>query len=261
MSLAEAVFEAPVAGIQKWLPGWADLGVAGPTHMLQFSAPPGRASPSTIINLSHEGGIQFRLTEDDRNVIQADGERDDKALDMTETDRPRLRDLLAANYDYFIGRLTNRLHSRDAAIEALHETFLRLDRMTNCAAVQSPKSYIFHAAVNIAKNRRKAETYRISASEFDGLSDVPDDSPNQARTVEARSEIDALKVALRELSPRRREILNAISIEGIPPREVAIRLQVSLRTVETDLKHALEHCAARLDHKLIRRNGGPRPRC
>jgi len=180
---------------------------------------------------------------------------------MTETVRPRLRDLLAANYDYFIGRLTIRLQSRDAAIEALHETFLRLDRMNNCAAVHNPKSYIFHAAINIAKNRRKAETYRAGASESDAFFDVPDDSPDQARAVEARSEIDALKHALRELSPRRREILNAISIEGIPPREVATRLQVSLRTVETDLKHALEHCAARLDYKLIRRAGGPRPRC
>ncbi len=196
----------------------------------------------------------------DRKVIRTGIDATKRRLDMTETSRLRLRDLLAANYDYFFRRLAIRLRSRDAAIEALHETFLRLDGVNDCT-VQSPKTYIFQAAVNIAKNRRKSETYRVSASEFDAFLDVPDDLPDQARIVEARSEIDALKHALAELPPRRREILNAVSIEGLSLQEVALQLRVSLRTVESDLKHALDHCAARLDHKLIRRTGGPRPRC
>lgn len=179
---------------------------------------------------------------------------------MTDA-QPRLRDLLVADYERLCRSLALRLKSKDSASEVLHETFLRLDRMSSDAQVQSPKDYIFRAAINIAKNRHKAENCRATAAQVEAILDIRDEAPDPARIVEARSEIEALKRVLRELPARRREILNAISIEGIPPREVAARLQVSLRTVELDLKQALEHCAERLGYKLIRRAGGPRPRC
>lgn len=179
---------------------------------------------------------------------------------MTDRDQPRLRDLLVADYDHFFKRLALRLRSQDAAVEALHETFLRLDRMNDLVVVQKPKEYIFRAAINVAKNLRKAERYRTGAPDIAGILDIPDVAPNSARIVEARSEIEALKRALAELPARRREVLSAISIEGVSPREVAERLQVSLRTVEIDLKQALQHCADRLNYKMPRRTGGPRPR-
>lgn len=179
---------------------------------------------------------------------------------MTEA-QPRLRDLLVADYERLCRSLTLRLKSKDSASEVLHETFLRLDRLNSDVQVQSPKDYIFRAAINIAKNRHKAENGRATAAQVEAVLEIRDEAPDPARIVEARSEIEALKRVLRELPARRREILNAISIEGIPPREVAARLQVSLRTVEMDLKQALEHCAERLGYKLTRRAGGPRPRC
>ena len=80
------------------------------------------------------------------------------------------------------------------------------------------------------------------------------------RVVEARSEIEAFKRALAELPPRPREVLRSISIEGQSPQEFAARLKVSIRTVESDLRLALGHCADSLEYKLRRRLGGPRPR-
>ena len=62
------------------------------------------------------------------------------------------------------------------------------------------------------------------------------------------------------LPERPREVLRSISIEGKPSHEVAERLQVSIRTVESDLKLALSHCANCLGHILPRRLGRPRPR-
>lgn len=178
---------------------------------------------------------------------------------MTDTDRPRLRDVLVADYEQFFRRLSLRLRSPDSAAEALHETYLRVGEPEAGTAVQSPKDYIFRAAINIAKNRRKAESYRSTCGGLETVLDIADDAPDPARVVEARSEIEALKHALAELPPRRRAILNAISIDGLPPREVAERLNVSLRTVETDLQQALQHCAKRLKHKLNRRSGPRNP--
>jgi RNA polymerase sigma-70 factor, ECF subfamily len=179
---------------------------------------------------------------------------------VADINRIRLRGQLVDNYDGLIRKLTRRLGSSDFAHEALHETFLRLDRVTDAEPVRSPIDYIFRTAINIAKDRQKAQNYRVSSTEIDALLDLCDDGPDPARVIEARSEIDAFKRALAELPPRPREVLRSISIEDQPPHEVAARLQVSIRTIESDLKLALGHCADSIDHKLQRRQGGPRPR-
>jgi RNA polymerase sigma-70 factor (ECF subfamily) len=179
---------------------------------------------------------------------------------VADINRARLRGQLVENYDGLIKKLTRRLGSSEFAYEALHETFLRLDRVTDAVPVRSPADYIFRTAINIAKDRQKAQNYRVSASEIDALLDVRDDGPDPARVVEARSEIEAFKRALAGLPERPREVLRSISMEGKSAHEVAERLQVSVRTVESDLKLALNHCADCLNHTLTRRLGGPRPR-
>ena len=179
---------------------------------------------------------------------------------LADINQARLRGQLVENYDGLIRKLTRRLGSSEFAYEALHETFLRLDRVTDAVPVRSPVDYIFRTAINIAKDRQKAQKYRVSASEIDALLDVCDDGPDPARVVEARSEIEAFKRALAGLPERPREVLRSISIEGKSAHEVAERLQVSVRTVESDLKLALSHCADCLNHTLTRRLGGPRPR-
>ncbi|QPF88406.1 sigma-70 family RNA polymerase sigma factor [Bradyrhizobium genosp. L] len=179
---------------------------------------------------------------------------------MADINRVRLRGQLVENYDGLVKKLTRRLGSSDFAYEALHETFLRLERVTDSVSIRSPADYIFRIAINIARDRQKAQNYRVSASEVDALLDVSDEGPSPARIVEARSDVDAFKRALAELPARPRDVLHSITIEGRSPHDVATRLGVSVRTVESDLKLALSHCANCLDYTLIRRLGGPRPR-
>lgn len=177
---------------------------------------------------------------------------------MIETNRVRLCNQLVENYDDLVRQLTRRLGSSDFAYEALHETFLRLERVTDAVTISSPRDYIFRTAVNVAKDRRKALSRRLSAAEVDAVLDVCDDAPDPSRVAEARSEIEAFKRALIELPARRREVLRKVAIEGRPLPEVAAGLQVSVRTAETDLKLALAHCAESLRRKLTSRPGGPR---
>jgi RNA polymerase sigma-70 factor (ECF subfamily) len=178
---------------------------------------------------------------------------------VAETDRIRLRGQIVESYDGLIRQLTRGLGSSDFSHEALHEAFLRLERVPEATRVRSPAAYIFRTAINIAKNRRKAQSYRVSASEIDALLDIRDDAPDPAWVVEARSEIEAFKKALAELPERAREVLRRMSIEGKTAQQVAEELEVSVRTVEADLREALQHCARSLYRPLLRRLGGPRP--
>jgi RNA polymerase sigma-70 factor (ECF subfamily) len=170
-----------------------------------------------------------------------------------------LRGLLLAEYVDFDRRLTRRLGSPDLASEALKETYLRLQGMTEIGQVRSPKAYLFRIALNIASDRRRAERRRLTADEVDILLDIPDDRPDAARVIEDRSEVAVLGRAIAELPERRRRILVLSRLEGMPNREIAALLGVTVRTVETDLKQAVEHCAERLKRPARGKFGFQRP--
>lgn len=165
---------------------------------------------------------------------------------MSNNDIKALRDLLLADYTEFDRRLTHRLGSADFASDVLHETYLRLEGITDLAPVRSPKAYLFRIALNIANDHRRAETRRLTVDEVDCLLDLPDDQPDAAQVTEDRSEMRLLRRAIAELPGRRRQVLMLSRIEGLPNREIARLLGVTVRTVETDLKQAIEHCADRL---------------
>lgn len=170
-----------------------------------------------------------------------------------------LRDRLLADYMDLDRSLARRLGSADLASDVLHETYLRLERITEIGQVRSPKAYLFRIAINIANDRRRAESRRLTVDEADCLLDIPDDRPDAARMIEDRSEVILLRRAIAELPERRRRVLILSRIEGLPNREIAGQLGVTVRTVETDLKQAIEHCAERLKRPLIDKFGFKRP--
>lgn len=179
---------------------------------------------------------------------------------MTGVNRTTLRDVLAADYTGLFKRLTRRLGSSELAGDALQETFLRVERMSSAAAINSPKDYLFRIALNVATDRRRVEKRHLSLDAVDALLDIPDDAPDAAAVVEGRQDIEALDRALAELPARARQVFMAAVVKKLPDHEIAAQLNVSIRTVEIDLRNALKHCAQRLDRTLIRRTGGPRPR-
>jgi len=166
-----------------------------------------------------------------------------------------LRALLLADYTELDRRLARRLGSADAASDVLHETYLRLEGIGEIGSMRSPKAYLFRIALNIANDRRRAESRRLTVDEVDCLLDIPDDQPDAERVIENRSEVDLLRRAIAELPERRRCVLTLSRIEGLPNREIAEQLGVTVRTVETDLKQAVEHCAHRLKRSLPDRFG------
>jgi RNA polymerase sigma-70 factor (ECF subfamily) len=178
---------------------------------------------------------------------------------MTIDNITSLRSLLLAEYVDFDRRLARRLGSPDLASEALNETYLRLEGMREVGEVHNPKAYLFRIALNIASDRRRAEKRRLTAEEVDTMLEIPDDRPDAARVIEDRSEVNQLRRAIAELPERRRRVLTLSRIDGMPNREIATLLGVTVRTVETDLKQAVEHCADRLKRPTRVKFGFQRP--
>jgi RNA polymerase sigma-70 factor (ECF subfamily) len=158
-----------------------------------------------------------------------------------------LRRIFLADYQDFFDGLKRRLGSADLAGEVMQETFLRLEKIPHARPVHRPKSYLYRIAVNIAVDRRRAENRCLTYTEIGELIDLADPSPDPERIVEARSEVENLKRAVAELPSRRRDILLASRLEDVPNREIAKRYGVTVRTIEIELKAAVEYCASRLE--------------
>ena len=161
---------------------------------------------------------------------------------MSNPSNALLKDLLVTRYKDLVRRLARRLGSDELAQDALQDTFLRLEQGNSIGPVHNPKAYLLRIALNMAANRRAADNRRLMVSETDKLLELPDDAPDPARAAEARSEVDAVKRALDDLPARRRAIVLASWIDNLSHSEIAHRFGISIRTVQVEMKLALEHC-------------------
>jgi RNA polymerase sigma factor (sigma-70 family) len=178
---------------------------------------------------------------------------------MTEMTRANLRALLETGYAAFRDRLKRRLGSGDLADEALQDTWLRLTHGGDIGVVRSPDNYLFRIALNIAADRREAESRRLSHGEVHEIIHMADNVLDPERITSARAEFATLERALEELPPRRRAIFVLARVEEVAHEEIARRFGISPRMVEKELSRALEHCSDRLNRNVVRRFG-PRPR-
>jgi RNA polymerase sigma-70 factor (ECF subfamily) len=177
---------------------------------------------------------------------------------MSESSRDFLRRRLLLDYDKLKKRLANRLGSLDRAGDALQDAWIGLEGATQIGAIHQPERYLYRIAYNLALNQLQKEPEQPSLEEARAALNLADDAPGPDRVAEAKSETIAIAQALAELSPRRRAILLASRVDGIPLKDIALRHKISQRMVEIELKLALIHCGRRLGKKIIQRFG-PRP--
>jgi len=156
-----------------------------------------------------------------------------------------LRERLLASYDELVRRLARRLGSSDLAREALHEAYLRFERDGESEPVNNLDGYIMTTAVNIAKNRFAVERRYLSATETEALIDVPDEAPDSARTIEARSELAMLQRVMAELPARRRQIFESSWVDGVSYAQLALQHGVHLRTIQREIAVATAYVRKR----------------
>lgn len=162
----------------------------------------------------------------------------------------------------YLSRFLPRAHDVD---DLAQETFLRAFA-ENGSHVNNPRAFLYRIARNLALNERDRMSYKITTS----MEDFPDpavlgaaDQVSVEETVEGRRKMAILSEAVSALPPQCRQVFILRKIHGLSQKEVALRLGLSVSTVEKHLATGLVKCSEFLRLRGYEVGGGatiPEPR-
>lgn len=131
--------------------------------------------------------------------------------------------------------------------DVMQESYLRLWRARASEPVRSAKAFLFLVARRVALNfiRKSRNAPFLDCGEV-AASRVLDDRPDACEALILQERIDLLADALMSLPPRCWDIVILHKVKGHPQKEVAARLGVSARTVESHVRTGVARCLAYL---------------
>ncbi|MDI4236520.1 sigma-70 family RNA polymerase sigma factor [Bradyrhizobium sp. Arg237L] len=157
-----------------------------------------------------------------------------------------IRRLFVERYDDLKARLTHRLGSADLAGDAMHDAWLRLARIESVGTVQSPHSYLFRVALNVADDQRRREKRHRPTADYHDALEVPDEAATPEETLIAQADLEAFRTVLAELPEQRRTIFLAARVGNMPRQQIADRLGISRRSVTREILRAHKYYLARM---------------
>ena len=124
--------------------------------------------------------------------------------------------------------------------DIVQETYAVFGALETVEHIRSPRNYMFQTAYSLllAQIRRAAVVPFESLSDLEGM-EFASDRPSPEEDAAARHELRRVKALIDSLPPRQREAFALLKIEGLPQKEIARRMGVSLGTVEKHLAKAV----------------------
>ena len=142
--------------------------------------------------------------------------------------------------------LIARLGNRADAEDALQDMWLKLDQTASASAAQpvaqpvaQPAAYLYRMATNLAADRRIAAT-RAGARDTAWLDVQPaaEEQPTAERALLGRERLVRIESALAAMPPRMSAALRLYRVDGVPQKQIAERLGMTVSGVEKLLRRA-----------------------
>ncbi|HVV27361.1 MAG TPA: RNA polymerase sigma factor [Rhizomicrobium sp.] len=150
--------------------------------------------------------------------------------------------------------LSRFIRPREAADDLAQETFLRAFAAASGRTIEAPKPFLFKIAKNLALNElaRRSSVAIEPLGDFEGQEVLEDSSQATADDVVAsRERIRLLARAIAALPPQCAKVFILRKMQGMSQKEIAVRLNISVRTVENHVAVGLSRCRA-----YMRAHGG-----
>jgi RNA polymerase sigma factor (sigma-70 family) len=142
----------------------------------------------------------------------------------------------------------------EEAEDMLQDLFVKLESHP-AGSVAEPRAYLYRMAENLLLDRRRSAKRRTGREEAWataqlGAMQEADDRPSAEQVLIARERLSLVANALAALPDRTRLVFRRFRIDGVPQREIAAELGISLSAVEKHLQRAYQvvvEAQARLD--------------
>jgi len=147
-----------------------------------------------------------------------------------------------ANRDKLVRFLTAR-GAGDAAEDLVQDLWLKVSGRMD-GPIANPLAYLYRAAdmlmIDRYRSRRQAEQRDQAWAEGQG----GPEPPAAERAVEARQTAERVAATLAALGERPALVFRRVRMDGVPQKQVAAELGISISTVESDLRMAAHALAA-----------------
>jgi RNA polymerase sigma factor (sigma-70 family) len=143
-------------------------------------------------------------------------------------------------------RLRARLGSADEANELLHDAFARLLGAKARTPVRDPGAFLNRIVRNLLVDRSRRRSARPVHVPIDCERDLAV-GPDQDRAIELEQMRRRYKELVGSLPPRMREVFVLHRVDGLAYKEIAARLDISIRTVEWHIAEAIVRIGRGLD--------------
>ena len=144
--------------------------------------------------------------------------------------------------------------SREAADDLAQEAFLRAFAAEANQKIETPKAFLFKVAKNLALNElaRQSAAATEPLGDFEGQEVLEDNSQAAVEdVVDSRERVRLLARAIAALPPQCAKVFILRKMQGLSQKEIAARLNISVRTVENHVALGLLRCRA-----YMRMHGG-----
>jgi RNA polymerase sigma-70 factor (ECF subfamily) len=142
-------------------------------------------------------------------------------------------------------RRVGRLVGADSAEDVAQKIWLKVQAIRDDPPIIDKTAYLHRLAHNVAFDHMKGEQrQRDIQAEAAALLHDGVDGISGERIALARHDLMRVQSMIASLPDRTREIFLLSRLEGLPQREIAVRLGVSRPTVEKHLRHAFDAVAA-----------------
>ncbi|MCW1245904.1 sigma-70 family RNA polymerase sigma factor [Pseudomonas sp. SAICEU22] len=142
--------------------------------------------------------------------------------------------------------LERMVNNPSTAEDLLQETYLRVTRALSERTVDHLEPFVFQTARNLALDHLRARRIQsrtlVDDVPFDVVNNVIDPQSSAEDAAHAERMLERLNVSLRSLSPRQQQIFILSRLHGHSYQDIAQRLDVSLSTVQKELKLIMAIC-------------------
>ena len=168
------------------------------------------------------------------------------AVDAIENRISRVDKLFERYRRPLLRYLKGLLSSPDDAEDIVQETYARLLQAQSLDSAENRiRGYIFKIATNLAHDRFREQRARRVQVTYEE-SEIPDGDLEPDGIVDFGQGLETIKQTLMEIRPRSRQVFLLRASEQLTYQEIAARLGISTRTVEREMRHAIDLCQRRL---------------